>query len=192
MTNKEMIKAYRPSQRSLERASLKVILLNKLWMCFQSTLYRYSWRFNKFRMMLLRMFGSKLLAKKGSYVSIQPGVNVASPWNLQVGDLSSIGNNSWVYALDKITIGEKTCIGEYVKLLTGYHDIATWNFQFRTKPITIGSCVWIATGAIVLPGVTIADGAVIAAGSVVTKDVEPWTVVGGNPAKFIKKRVISG
>jgi len=142
-------------------------------------------------MMLLRMFGAKLLAKKGSYVSIQPGVSIASPWNLEIGDLSSIGDNSWVYALDKITIGEKTCIGEYVKLLTGYHDIATWNFQFKTKPISIGSCVWIATGATVLPGVTIGDGAVVAAGAVVTKDVEPWTMVGGNPARFIKNRVVS-
>ena len=191
MTNEEMVEAYRPSQRSLERASLKVILLNKLWACFQNTLFRCSWRFNKFRLLLLRAFGARLLAKKGSYVSIQPGVSIASPWNLCVGDLSSIGNNSWVYALDKITIGEKTCIGEYVKLLTGYHDITTWNFQFKTKPITIGSCVWIATGAIVRPGVTVGDGAVVAAGAVVTKDVEPWTVVGGNPAKFIKKRVIS-
>ncbi len=192
MSNDEMIEAYKPSQRSLERASLKEILLNKLWSCFQNTLYRYSWRFNRFRMLLLRMFGAKLLVKRGSYVSIQPRVSIASPWNLHIGDLSSIGGNSWVYALDKITIGEKTCIGEYVKLLTGYHDITTWNFQFRTKPITIGSCVWIATGAIVLPGVTIGDGAVVAAGAVVTKDVDPWTVVGGNPAKFIKKRVISG
>ncbi len=192
MNSEEKICTYMPSQRSLERTSLKEILLNKLWACFQNTLYRYSWRFNRFRMLLLRMFGAKLLAKKGSYVSIQPGVKIASPWNLQIGDLSSIGGNSWVYALDKITIGEKTCIGEYVKLLTGYHDITTWNFQFRAKPITIGSCVWIATGAIVLPGVTIGDGAVIAAGAVVTKDVEPWTVMGGNPAKFIKKRVISG
>ena len=192
MTNEEMIEAYRPSQRSLEWFSLKVILLNKLWRCFQNTLFRCSWRFNKLRMLLLRVFGAKLLAKKGSYVSIQPNVNIASPWNLQIGDLSSIGGSSWVYALDKITIGEKTCIGEYVKLLTGYHDISTWNFAFRAKPITIGSCVWIATGVIVLPGVTIGDGAVIAAGAVVTKDVEPWTVVGGNPAKLIKKRELLG
>jgi len=191
MTNDEMVSLYNPSQRSLERASLKVILLNKLWMCFQNTMFRYSWRFNRFRMMLLRLFGAKLFVKKGSYVSIQPGVSIASPWNLLIGDLSSIGDNTWVYALDKITIGQKTCIGEYVKLLTGYHDITTWNFQFRTKPISIGSCVWIATGATVLPGVTIGDGAVVAAEAVVTKDVEPWTVVGGNPAKFIKKRVVS-
>ena len=61
-------------------------------------------------------------------------------------------------------------------------------FEITSKPITIKDNVWVATGAIVLPGVTIGAGAVVAAGSVVVKDVEPWTVVGGNPAKFIKKR----
>ena len=48
--------------------------------------------------------------------------------------------------------------------------------------------IWIASGAMILPGVTIGEGAVVTAGSVVVKDVEPWTVVGGNPAKMIKKR----
>ena len=196
MTNDEMIKAYKPSQRSLERATLKTILLGKLWGCVMNTLYRFSWRFNGFRMMLLRLFGAKLRIDKscplGRYVSFSPKARIAGPWNLTVGNLTSFAGSSWIYALDKITIGEKTCIGEHVKLLTGYHDISRWNFAFKTKPITIGSCVWIATGAMVLPGVTIGDGAVVAAGAVVTKDVEPWTVVGGNPAKFIKKRVISG
>ena len=56
--------------------------------------------------------------------------------------------------------------------------------------ITVNDNVWLATGAIVLPGVVIGEGAVVAAGAVVTKDVEPWTVVGSNPAKFIKKRVL--
>jgi putative colanic acid biosynthesis acetyltransferase WcaF len=92
--------------------------------------------------------------------------------------------------LDSIEIGEKTCIGEQVKLLTGYHDITTRNFAFKTKPIRIGSACWVATAATILPGVTIGDGAIVAAGAVVTKDVEPWTVVGGNPAKFIKMRVM--
>ena len=61
-------------------------------------------------------------------------------------------------------------------------------FDLVTKPISIKDDVWIATGAYVLPGVTIGEGAVVGAGSVVTKDVEPWSVVAGNPAKFIKKR----
>ena len=56
---------------------------------------------------------------------------------------------------------------------------------------TIGDGVWIGARAIILPGVTIGEGAVVAAGAVVTKDVDPWAVVGGNPAKFIKKRELS-
>lgn len=189
MSNDEIVESYKPSQRSIERASLKTILKSKIWAFFYSTFYRHSWRFNHFRMFLLRIFGAKLHTD-GGYVSLNPYAIIACPWNIEAGNLTSIGNRSWIYALDKITIGEKTCIGEHVKLLTGYHDISTRNFAFRTKPITIGSCVWIATGATVLPGVTIGTGAVIAAGAVVTKDVDPWTVVGGNPAKFIKKRVL--
>ena len=85
-------------------------------------------------------------------------------------------------------IGKNVCIGEDVRLITGSHDVTSPHFNLVTRPITINDNVWIATGAIVLPGVTIGEGAVVGAGSVVTKDVEPWTVVGGNPAKFIKKR----
>lgn len=187
-TDEELKLRYCPSQRSLERASLGWILRSKLWWCIQNSLFRFSWRLNSFRMFLLRLFGANFVCPRGGYVSLSPTVNIASPWNINLGNLTSIGNRSWVYALDKITIGEKCCIGEYVKLLTGYHDITTWNFAFKSKPITIGSCVWIATGAMILPGVTIGDGAVVAAGSVVTKDVAPWTVVGGNPARFLKNR----
>ncbi len=61
-----------------------------------------------------------------------------------------------------------------------------------THPITIEDCSWIATGAIILPGVTVGEGAVVAAGAVVTHDVPPWTVVAGNPAKEVKKRVLKG
>ncbi len=110
------------------------------------------------------------------------------PWNLTIGDLSSIGNHAWVYALDQIEIGEKCCIGEYVKLLTGSHDVRSSTFKLETKPIKIEDCVWVATGATILPGVTLHEGAVVAAGAVVTKTVEPWTIVGGNPAKIIGRR----
>lgn len=189
MTNEELIAAYKPSQRSIERASLRTILIGKLWNCFQFTLFRYSWRFNGLRLALMRLFGATF---PGGRVSVHAGATIVGPGNITIGSTSSIGNHAWVYALDKITIGEKTCIGEYVKLLSGYHDITTMNFAFRTKPIKIGSCVWISTGAMVLPGVTIGDGAVVGAGAVVTKDVEPWTVVGGNPAKVLKKRELRG
>ena len=60
--------------------------------------------------------------------------------------------------------------------------------QLVKKPIVIDDNAWVASRAIILPGVVIGKAAVVGAGAVVTKDVEPWTVVGGNPAKFIKKR----
>ncbi len=110
------------------------------------------------------------------------------PWNISIGARSSVGDGTWVYALDKICIGENCCIGEGVRLLTGTHDITSARFNLETRPITIGDNVWIATGAMVLPGVRIGEGAVIGAGAVVTKDVEPWMVVVGNPAKVIKRR----
>ena len=79
-----------------------------------------------------------------------------------------------------------------MRLITGSHDISSPAFKLTTKSIAIGDNVWVATGATILPGVMIGEGAVVAAGAVVTKDVEPWTVVGGNPAKFIKKRELKG
>lgn len=188
ITEAEMLAAFKPSQRSLERASLKAILVGKLWACLSNTIFRWSWRFNGVRLGLMRAFGAKIV-KNG--VSVHPGARIEGPGNITIGSTSSIANHAWVYALDKISIGDRTCIGEYVKLLAGTHDITTSNFAFCTKPITIGSCVWIATGAMIMPGVTVGDGAVVGAGAVVTKDVAPWTVVGGNPARVIKMRELS-
>ena len=103
-----------------------------------------------------------------------------------------MGDRVWLYAMSPIEIGNDVCISESVSILTGTHDVTSVNFDLVTKPIKVCDKVWIATGAMILPGVTIGEGAVIAAGAVVTKDVEPWTIVGGNPAKFIKKRVLKG
>ena len=65
MTNTEMIDAYRPSQRSLERASLMAIVGGKVWMILNNTIFRFSWRFNGFRMLLMRLFGAKLNLPQG-------------------------------------------------------------------------------------------------------------------------------
>ena len=90
-----------------------------------------------------------------------------------------------------MTIGRNVCISEDVRILPASHDVSSPTFDYGCRPVTICDNVWIATGAIVLLGVTIGERAVVAAGAVVTKDVDPWTIVGGNPAKFIKKRVLS-
>lgn len=107
-----------------------------------------------------------------------------------MGAQSSLDAGVWVYGLAQITIGHNTCIGKNVYLITGSHDISTPDFKLIRRPISIGDNCWLTTGVTVLQGCIIGDYAVVAANSTVCRDVEPWTVVGGNPAKFIKKRVI--
>lgn len=148
------------------------------------------WFMRKIRLFWTRLFARLCHGEHGyaSSCSLARSCRVDYPWRVTLGDRSSIGMNAWIYALAPISIGARCCIGEDARLLTGTHDIQSPNFNLVTKPIVIKDNVWVATGATILPGVTIGEGAVVAAGAVVTKDVAPWTVVGGNPAKFIKKR----
>ena len=124
-------------------------------------------------------------------VSCYPSVKIWAPWNLKLGTYVAIDDEVNLYCVDKITIGTKVAISREAFICTASHDITQLSRPLITAPITIGDGVWIGARAIILPGVNIGEGAIIAAGSIVTKDVEPWTVVGGNPAKFIKKRIIN-
>jgi acetyltransferase-like isoleucine patch superfamily enzyme len=87
-----------------------------------------------------------------------------------------------------ITIGDNVSISSDVIILTADHDMNSSNFSGRNRPVIIDDYVWIGTRAIIMPGVTIGKGAVVAAGSLVTKNIAPFHVVGGIPAKFIKER----
>lgn len=87
-----------------------------------------------------------------------------------------------------ISIGNNVSISQEVMILSADHDPDSATFASRDLPVLIHDYVFIGTRAMILPGVTIGEGAVIAAGAVVTKNVEPYTIVGGVPAKFIKTR----
>ena len=143
---------------------------------------------NWWRVWLLKCFDMK----HSGHVSVYPSARVWAPWNVEMGSYVAIDDEVNLYSADKITIGTKVAISREAFICTASHDITKANRLLVTAPITIGDGVWIGARAIILPGVTIGEGAIVAAGAVVTKDVEPWSVVGGNPAKFIKKRVISG
>ena len=176
---------FRPSRYSRERATLRGILYAKLWHLVNLTLYRWSpGRARGWRRFLVRQFGGKV----SRTCTLSRTAVIDCPWNFAIGEWSSIGDQSWVYALHKITIGDNACVGHSVRLLTGSHDISSPRFALVTKPIAIGSACWIATGATVLPGVTIHEGGVVGACAVVSRDVAPWTVVAGNPARFVKNR----
>ena len=87
-----------------------------------------------------------------------------------------------------IRTGEDVSIGPEAAILTLGHDPNSASFEDRGAPVVIGDRVWIAYRAVVLPGVTIGEGAVVAAGAVVTKDVPPFSVVAGNPARVVRQR----
>lgn len=171
--------------------SVREKLLQRLWgfcrliLCWPTPWFAHGWR-RFWTRLFAGLGGGRGISRKSAFM---PRARVDYPWNVTMGH-SSVDNGAWVYALAKITIGDDVCIGEDVRLLTGSHDIGSPTFDLVVKPIEICDNVWIATGAIVLPGVKIGEGAVVAAGAVVTKDVAPWTVVGGNPARFIRKRVL--
>lgn len=179
---------YKPTQTNQMSARDK--LLNIIWCIINSTIFRITPSklgiFRKIRIFLLRMFG----AEADWHASIHPSAKIEYPWNIKIGKESSLGEKSWVYAMTKVEIGDNTCIGKDVYLMTGTHDVNSPEFNLIMKPITIGDGAWIATDAKILPGVCVGDMAVVGAGAVVTKNVQSWTIVGGNPAKYIKKRTI--
>jgi acetyltransferase-like isoleucine patch superfamily enzyme len=106
----------------------------------------------------------------------------------------AIGKDSIVNArcrLDNrgtITIGDNVSISSDVIILTADHDMNSPSFIGRTKPVVIEDYVWVGTRAIIMPGITIGKGAVVAAGSLLTKNVKPYQVLAGVPAKCIKER----
>ena len=106
--------------------------------------------------------------------------------NLTIGAYSFLGTIT-VALHEEVSIGKNVCINDGVQLLTASHDVSDpqWN-QIKAK-ISIGDYAWIATNAIILPGVHIGKGAVVGAGAVVSKDVAPGTIVAGNPAKLLSK-----
>lgn len=171
------------------RHSLQSKILRALWNVVWLFLFRPTPRgtlFRPWRIALLKMFGANV--KWSS--NVLPSCRIWQPWKLTMGAYASLSENVDCYTVDEVSIGEQTTVSQGVRLCTAGHDIRSTIMELETKPIVIGCNAWVAAWSIVLPGVTIGEGAVVAAGAVVTKDVEPWTVVGGNPAKFIKKRVL--
>ena len=141
---------------------------------------------NGWKRLLLRLFGAKIA--KGAVV--YSSAKIYYPANLIMEEGACLASDVDCYNVDLITIGKGATVSQGAYLCTASHNIYSREHALVTAPIIIESGAWIAADAFVGMGVTICEGAVVGARSAVFKDVESWMVVGGNPAKPIKKRVI--
>lgn len=134
----------------------------------------------------VRIFFYKLAgARIGHHSKIHMWANFFDPRGIQIGDDSIIGDHAFLDGREKLKIGNHVNIASEVLIYNCEHDINSEDFSPISADVVIEDYVFIGPRAIILPGVTIHKGAVVAAGAVVTKNVEPFKIVGGVPAKEI-------
>ena len=171
--------------------------LDKLYIYWEK-LFKKGWqRYMLFQVGLIpshhiRKFIYKALgAEIGKNVVFHFRTEVRGLHRLKIGDGTIIGDNALLAAQRGLTIGKNVNLSSNVSIYSGAHDHRDPYFRSTpatTRPITIGDRVWIGSNAIILTGVNIGEGAVVCAGCVVTKDVEPYAVVAGIPAKKVNER----
>lgn len=142
--------------------------------------------FRTWRCTVLRLFGAEI----GHDSNVAASVKIWAPWNLVLGDFSCLAPKIDLYNQGKIVIGDHCIISQKTYLCASSHDFRLSSFPLIQKPIYIKNRVWVAADAFIGPGAIIEEGAVVGARAVVFGKVKAWTVVGGNPAKFIKKRMM--
>ena len=171
-----------PSSHSFANKVARVI-----WATVQGTLFRWSPRVCfRWRRLILRTFGARV----GRNARISPGARIWAPWNLTIGDESSIAHDVDCYCVNQVTIGSHATISQYAFLCTASHDPEDPHMKLITAPVTVADQAWVCAGAFIGMGVVIGEGAVAGAMSVVTKSVDPWMIVAGNPARALRKRVL--
>ncbi|MBC2595598.1 putative colanic acid biosynthesis acetyltransferase [Ruficoccus amylovorans] len=156
-----------------------------VWAVVWSLFYRptprnlYPWR-----RLLLRCFGANIApgAKPAS------GARIWAPWALTMEEGSTLGDYVDCYTQAPIVLRAHCTVSQYCFLCAGTHDTRRLDLPHLAAPIEIGAYAWVTADAFIGPGVTVGEGAVVGVRSTVLDDVEPWTVVAGTPAKFMKKR----
>lgn len=165
-----------------KRNKLRRLVWSVVWTCLARPFPRsmaMGWK-----RFLLRAFGARIAPTANVYSS----ATVFQPWLLTMDDYACLAEGVDCYNAAPVRIGRNATVSQRAFLCTAGHDISDPHHAQTDAPIDIRERAWVCAEAFVGQGVTVGEGAVCAARSVVIKNVEPWTVVGGNPAKFIKKR----
>lgn len=142
--------------------------------------------FHRWRCLILRLFGAKVEMSAHPY----PSVRIWAPWNLSMEAHSCLGDQVDCYCVDKVRIGAYATVSQKSFLCTASRDYMDPSMPVIAGPISIGERAWVAADVFIAPGVSVREGAVVLARSSVLKDVAPWTVAAGNPAKLVKTREI--
>ena len=145
------------------------------------------WFMGAWRTWLLRRFGAKL-----GFARFHASARIWAPWLLETGDHVYIDSDVNLYNAFGISLGSRVIVSQGAFLCSATHDYTDPAYALTGKRITVEDDCWIAAEAFIGPGVTIGQGAVVGARAVVVKDVPPWTVVAGNPARVLKMRMLKG
>jgi len=169
--------------------SLRIKLARVAWGLFSPLFWTLWGRLGSWpRIWALRLFGARIAPS----CLICGGVRVWMPWNLTMGEGSTLGPEVEVYNFAPITIGQRTTISQYVYLCSATHDYTRLDMPLVMFPVSIGAGAWVCARSFVGPRVTIGEGTVIGACSVVVRDMPSWSVCAGNPCRVIKSRVMQG
>lgn len=170
--------AYRPGSGPLTRT---------LWFFFGLPLLRSPLiPSSAFRAWLLRLFGARV----GRGVTLKPGMRVKYPWHLTVGDHCWIGEDAWIDNLVAVALHNHVVVSQGAYLCTGNHDWSSATFDLKTGTIHLEDGSWVGARALVGPNVALGQCAIAAAGSVVTRSIPAYEIHAGNPASFVRRRVI--
>ncbi len=157
-----------------------------LWATVEKTLFRWSFHnWYGWRNALLRLFGASVHPT----ARLRRSVHIEIPWNLTLHEYAGVGDEAILYCLGPVTVGTHATISQYAHICAGTHDFNQPTFPLIRPPIVIGPQAWIAADAFVGPGVTVGEGAILGARGCAFRDLEPWTIHGGNPAKPLRPRV---
>ncbi|MDD5729657.1 MAG: acyltransferase [Candidatus Omnitrophica bacterium] len=149
----------------------------------------YFFEFGKLRSKLYTF----MMKKTGKKIYIFPPFRCSGPEGITLGNEVVIAENCVLGGQGGLTIGNFVMIGNNSTIITANHgfslpDIPMLRQPLAAAPVTINDDVWLGANVVVLPGVTIGQGAIVGAGAIVTKDIEPYSIVAGNPAKLLRKR----
>lgn len=176
---------------NIGKVSISNKILRTIWYITRLLLFKPfgTKLFLPWRLCLLKLFGAKVQWDSGVYSSTV----IWAPWNLTLGHNAWLGPNVICYNQAMVTLEDEVTVSQYSYLCTAGHELSDRNNNqggLIVAPIKLHRAAWVGTRSFIGMGVEIGENAVVGATASVYKDVEPWTVVGGNPAKFIKKRLI--